>query len=105
MFDMFDYRGDMFDHWGDVFDHWGNMFDFGDGQGDGVDIRAGPLDDGVEAADRVGGVLDEADVSVGLHQRVGALHHVAVPRLPLCFVVAGMRVVHGIVKRVSGVGL
>lgn len=110
--DFVDYWGDVghfVDYWsdvGDFVDYWGDVCDGrSDGEGDGVDAGAGLLNDGVEAAHGVGGVVHLAQVAVGLHQRVRAVHDVAVPLLPLRLVVARHGVVHCVVEGVAGVVL
>jgi len=71
----------------------------------GVVRLSRPVHHCVEAVVLVGGVLDGADGAVGVVDCVLALDHVAVPRLPLVLEVAGVRIVHSVVKLVLGVRL
>lgn len=63
------------------------------------------LHDRIEAVVLVGRVLDDARGAVGLLQRVGALHQVAVAMLPLVLVVAGVRVLDAVLELVLRVRL
>lgn len=67
--------------------------------------RGSLVDDGVEAAVLVGGVVNGTDRTVGLDQRVLALHDVTVARLVLALDVAGVEVVDAVLERVLGWGL
>ncbi|CAB0020077.1 unnamed protein product [Nesidiocoris tenuis] len=58
------------------------------------------VDDGVEAVDGVGRVVDGPRRAVGLYERIAALDVVTVPGLGLLFGVAGRRVVDAVGERV-----
>ena len=62
------------------------------GDGDGVGVRRDGLDDGLEAVDRVGGVLDHPDAAVRVDEGVLPLDDVAVARLGVRLLVARQRV-------------
>lgn len=57
---MVDNRGSMVDNGSSMMDHWGNS----------VHIRGALGDDSVESVDWVSSVVDSANGTVGLHQRV-----------------------------------
>lgn len=65
---------------------------------------SGLVDDGIESVVVVGGVVDSANGTVGLHQRVLSLDHVAVTLLGLRLDVSGVGVLDAVVERVLGVG-
>jgi hypothetical protein len=71
----------------------------------GVDGVSGLGHDGVESIVVIGGVVDGAGGSVGLHQAVVSLDHIAVAGLGLALLVAGVRVSHSVLVRVVGDGL
>ena len=66
------------------------------GDGDCVDVRGDGLDDGLEAVDGVGGVLDHPDAAVRVDEGVLPLDHVAVARLRVRLLVARQRVAHAV---------
>ena len=75
------------------------------GGDDLLDGRGRLVDDGVESVVVVGGVVDGADRTVGLNQRVLALDDISVALLGLRLDVTGMRVLDAVVERVLRVGL
>ena len=64
--------------------------------GDGVGVRRDGLDDGLEAVDGVGRVLDHPDAAVRVDEGVLPLDHVAVARLGVRLLVARQRVAHAV---------
>uniref|UniRef100_A0A182TZL9 Uncharacterized protein n=1 Tax=Anopheles melas TaxID=34690 RepID=A0A182TZL9_9DIPT len=70
------------------------------GGDDLLDGRGRLVDDGVESVVDVGGVVDGADRTVGLNQRVLALDDISVALLGLRLDVSGMRVLDAVVERV-----
>ena len=64
--------------------------------GDGVGVRRDGLDDGLEAVDRVGRVLDHPDAAVRVDEGVLPLDDVAVARLGVRLLVARQRVAHAV---------
>ena len=64
--------------------------------GDGVGVRRDGLDDGLEAVDRVGRVLDHADAAVRVDEGVLPLDHVTVARLGVRLLVPRQRVAHAV---------
>jgi hypothetical protein len=87
----------------------GSIRQLGDGGSVGDLSRSGGLDrvslvthDGVESVLLVGGVLDDAVHAIGLHQGVGAVHSVALTRLPLLLDVTAVLVVYGVLELVVG---
>ena len=64
--------------------------------GDGVGVRRDGLDDGLEAVDRVGGVLDHADAAVRVDEGVLPLYNIPVARLGVRLLVARQRVAHAV---------
>lgn len=65
----------------------------------------GPGHYGVETVVGVGGVVHSADSTVGFHQGVLALHHIAVALFVLRFLVASVRVCHSVFELVFWIGL
>ena len=64
--------------------------------GDGVGVRRDGLDDGLEAVDGVGRVLDHPDAAVRVDEGVLPLDHVTVARLGVRLLVARQRVAHAV---------
>ena len=64
--------------------------------GDGVGVRRDGLDDGLEAVDGVGRVLDHPDAAVRVDEGVLPLDDVAVARLGVRLLVARQRVAHAV---------
>uniref|UniRef100_A0A182Q087 Uncharacterized protein n=1 Tax=Anopheles farauti TaxID=69004 RepID=A0A182Q087_9DIPT len=78
----------------------------GDRGGDHLlDGRGGLVDDRVESVVVIGGVVDGAHRTIGLHQRVLSLHDITVALLGLRLDVTGVRVLDAVVERVLRVGL
>lgn len=67
--------------------------------------RSNFLYDGIEPVVIVRRVFDDAHASVGLVHAIRAMDDVAVPHLMLGLHVAGMRIVHTVIKGVSRVRL
>lgn len=59
------------------------------------------LHDGIETVVIVRRIFNDTHASVGLVDAVRAVNDVAVTHLVLCFHVAGMRIVHSVIERVS----
>lgn len=70
------------------------------GAGGGVLVDAGFVDGGVESGLGVGLVVHSAQRTVGLDQTVQSLDDATLAVLPLLLMVAGVRVVHGVLKLV-----
>jgi hypothetical protein len=73
--------------------------------GGGVDGVSGLDHLGVESVVGVGGVVDGADGTVGLHQTVVSLDNITVAGLGLTLLVAGVGVVDAVLEGVVGHGL
>jgi len=68
-------------------------------------IQGNAVDDGVETVDRVGGVLDNALVAIGIDQGVLAMDHVAITLLNLTLRVSGKGVLDIVGELVLGMGI